>query len=133
MIDTILVDLIAECTDAFGQQATIPVTLKYRVSDPFAVSVVFHQKDADVVWTFSRELFTVHDFPHGDVTVSYRDFDDSVFSVLKLNSPDGSMDVFLPAPAVDTFFKLTTQRVPLGEESQYLDLDSLAEKLLSDS
>ena len=103
--------------------------LRYDVVDPYAVQVAFHTGSAgDVVeWTFARSLLgdgLTRVSGEGDVRVwpSSAAQVDPVVS-LSLSSPSGRALFEVPARALGEFLTRTYEAVPLGTETDHVDLD----------
>lgn len=114
---------------------TVMAALEYRASDPYAVSVVFFAEPEPVRWLFSRDLLDeglVHEVGDGDVEVapSVNEFSDPVVQ-LRLLSPHGIAIVETRAEAILDFLASSYGLVPLGTESNYLNIDCALDQLLT--
>lgn len=121
----VIVDL---CT-IDGSTAQVLADLAFDSQDPFAVTIVFRAAPDPVRWTFSRELISSGlEEPTGDGDVHvWPCLDDTGLAVmmLELCSPDGDALVQFPIHDVVSFVDRMYAAVPTGEETDYLDLDSL--------
>ncbi|MEV7611754.1 SsgA family sporulation/cell division regulator [Streptomyces sp. NPDC089799] len=111
---------------------TVPVTLRYDRSDPFALHMAFPApatlEGIEVSWTFARDLLTTGlDRPagHGDVRV--RPYGGGR-TVVEFHAPEGVAIVLMDTVALRRFLDRSCTVVPPGMEHLYLDMDhSLAE------
>ena len=115
--------------------SALPVraTLRYDVSDPYAVMVGFHTgssegSDSDVVeWTFARQLLTdgvASPAGEGDVQVWPSTSSGSPVVCLSLSSPSGRALFEVPLSDLVEFLGQTYEAVPTGSESQHVDVDA---------
>ncbi len=120
------------------EAAALPVraSLRYDPSDPYAVHVVFHPDQGGgepVGWSFARDLLRIGiDEPAGlgDVRVwPWAPRGDRV--ALALSSPDGNALFEAQRSVLARFLRRTYAAVPVGRESEYLDLDAAVDRLLS--
>jgi len=112
---------------------SLPVALRYALTDPFAVTVAFHGDDVSVEWVFARELLLTgleHPCGDGDVHVwpSWRSGQDLV--LIALSSPDGRAVLEADATDLRTFLDATVALVPPGDEITHVDLDAAIAALL---
>lgn len=123
--------------------ASLPVhaRLHYGTSDPYAVHVAFQTggapgdgKDgAEVVWTFARQLLAdglEKPSGMGDVRVWPWTDQGSSAVALALSSPSGQALFEAPRDALAAFLQRTYAEVPLGLESEYVDVDAELASLL---
>ncbi|MCX5403431.1 SsgA family sporulation/cell division regulator [Streptomyces sp. NBC_00335] len=111
---------------------TVPVTLCYDRSDPFAVRMAFPApatlEGIEVSWTFSRELLEsglVRPSGHGDVRVRPYDADRTT---VEFHAPEGVAIVLMVTTELRRFLERASTIVPPGLEHLYLDMDqSLAD------
>ncbi len=112
----------------------VPVSLTYDPQDPYAVALVFHTAEGDVTWMVARELLVVGaGSPTGDGDVMVwpaltLELEDAV--VIRLQAPGGRLVLRLGLAELDDFLARTLALVPLGTESDHLDLDALVADLL---
>ena len=114
---------------------TVPVRLGYTAADPWAVTAEFVTPDGDVTWVFGRELLEsglVHAAGDGDVTVWPVRTPGVHALYLSLASPHGSALLEADLDEVRAFLDSTYALVPVGTESDYLDLDAEVARLLDD-
>jgi hypothetical protein len=111
--------------------------LRYDAADPLAVTMTVFTAEGPVRWTMARELLLGGCQAHtgeGDVRVR-PDVDDLGCSVLllELYSPEGTARLTTPAADVAAFCERVLAAVPLGTESEHLDVDGLIHRLLMDA
>ncbi|KOU51423.1 regulator [Streptomyces sp. WM4235] len=113
---------------------TVPVTLCYDRSDPFAVRMAFPAlatlEGIEISWTFARELLEFglqRPSGHGDVRV--RPYD-AERTTVEFHAPEGVAIVLMTTADLQHFLERASTVVPPGLEHLYLDVDhSLAELL----
>jgi len=125
-----------ELLDPSGGHALLSATLRFDpVSDPYAVTAAFELGSEEVVWTFARDLLVEGlREPAGDGDVHIwpaEDEDGHAVVAIELNSPDGSALLQVSRDDVHRFLAETLRSVPLGTESDHLDVDGLVRALLS--
>ncbi|MFE9560691.1 SsgA family sporulation/cell division regulator [Streptomyces sp. NPDC006487] len=111
---------------------TVPVTLCYDRSDPFAVRMAFPApatlEGIEVSWTFSRELLEsglARPSGCGDVRVRPYDADRTT---VEFHAPEGVAIVLMMTAELHRFLERASTIVPPGLEHLYLDMDqSLAD------
>lgn len=108
--------------------------LRYRVSDPYAVSVDFRSGRGTVTWTFGRDLLAqgLHEPAGlGDVHV-WPTVDDNGRAVvaIALHAPSGAVTVTAPRKIVASFVRRSTRVVAQGAESAHIDVDAVVARLL---
>lgn len=115
---------------------SVPVTLCYDRTDPFAVRMSFPApatlEGVEVAWTFGRELLEEGlDAPagHGDVRVRPYDADRTS---IELHAPEGVAIVLMPAAELGRFLERAAAVVPPGLEHLYLDMDHNLAELMRD-
>ncbi|QNP66295.1 SsgA family sporulation/cell division regulator [Streptomyces genisteinicus] len=107
--------------------AGVPVIMRYRPADPFAVRMVFPPEaclgDTSVTWAFARSLLDsglrtpagdgdVHIWPCGRVQ-----------TMVELRSPDGVALLQFATSSLRGFLADAYDAVPAGEESAASDID----------
>ena len=112
-------------------------TLRYDVSDPYAIRVSFHTGDDNSVveWSFARQLLTdgvTGAVGEGDVRVWPTTRDGRPLISLALTSPSGSALFETSIGDVVEFLTRSYAAVPTGCESQYVDMDAELALLLRD-
>lgn len=118
--------------------APVPVTARFgfRTEDPFAVTLNFLVEGGEwITWTFARSLLEKGlNAPAGDGDVQLWPGarDGSPVLYLRTSSPHGSATFILPIAGTSDFLRRTYERVALGAESGFLDLDSELIAFLSD-
>ncbi|MGO4255017.1 SsgA family sporulation/cell division regulator [Marmoricola sp. RAF53] len=106
----------------------IDVVAGYDPADPYAVSFAFGEPVSAAVWTFSRDLLidgVTAPTGEGDVQVwPCLDVDGRATVVVELRSPTGELALQVLTKDVHDFVRRTLDAVPLGTESDHLDLDA---------
>ncbi|MCA1217534.1 SsgA family sporulation/cell division regulator [Streptomyces sp. 8L] len=116
---------------------TVPATLVYDGTDPFAVRMAFPPlatlEGTEVVWEFSRELLTAGmSEPAGEGDVRVRPFGYGR-TVVEFHAPEGTAMVHLRSSDLRRFLDRSRFLVPEGREHLYLDLDQDLAELLRDA
>jgi hypothetical protein len=129
-------DITLACVDPWGRNVDVPTTLGYRKQDPYAVTLTFHSSAGDVEWIVARTLLLqglATPAGEGDVKV-YPSIDDegSAVAVLDFSSPDGRLVAQANTHELQAFLARTFAAVPVGTESEHLDVDALIVGLLGD-
>ncbi|MFJ6571366.1 SsgA family sporulation/cell division regulator [Streptomyces sp. NPDC091292] len=112
----------------------IPVELRYRSDDPYAVRLTFHLPgDAPVSWTFGRELLVdgvAEPCGDGDVHIAPGDQDllSEVLITLQVGSDQAVFRAGI-APLI-AFLDRTDKLVPLGQERSLAGFESLLDETL---
>ncbi len=118
--------------------APVPVTARFgfHTEDPFAITLNFLVEGGEwVTWTFARSLLEEGlNAPSGDGDVQLwpGERDGAAVLYLRTSSPHGSATFVLPLAGTTEFLLRTYARIPLGGESDYLDLDSELAVLMGD-
>jgi hypothetical protein len=127
----------ARLVAAAPRMQSIPATLRYDRSDPFAIRMAFPApatlEGVEVCWTFSRELLTAGlDAPegHGDVRVRPYGYERTV---LEFHAPEGTAVVHVRTGDIRRFLQDTDELVPVGLEHLQLDLDRELTELVRDA
>ncbi|MER5452159.1 SsgA family sporulation/cell division regulator [Streptomyces sp. NPDC059690] len=127
----------ARLVAAAPRMPSIPATLHYDRTDPFAVRMTFPApatlEGVEVCWTFSRELLTAGlEGPegHGDVRVRPYGYERTV---LEFHAPEGTAVVHVRSEEVRSFLDATGDLVPVGLEHLHLDLDHDLAELMRDA
>jgi len=117
----------ARLVAAAPRMPSIPATLYYDRTDPFAVRMTFPApatlEGVEVCWTFARELLAsgLEDAAgSGDVRVRPYGYDRTV---LEFHAPEGTAVVHVRSGEVQRFLQRTTDLVPTGLEHLQVDLD----------
>jgi len=117
----------ARLVAAAPRMQSIPATLQYDRSDPFAVRMTFPApatlEGVEVCWTFARELLASgleESVGCGDVRVRPYGYDRTV---LEFHAPEGTAVVHVRSGEVRRFLQRTTELVPVGLEHLQVDLD----------
>jgi len=128
--DNVVLDLEFSVVLAENDPVKVDAHLRYDARDPFAVSVSFDAGVNQIEWTFARDLLdkglweAVGD---GDVKVWPRA--GAVF--LALCSPSGKAVLETRRPAIADFMARIERIVPVGRESEFVDVDRELESLFS--
>ncbi len=110
--------------------ASLPVVagLRFEVDDPYAVHVAFHTGGTDVVeWTFARQLLSdgvSRSVGEGDVQVWPSHASGRPVVCLSLSSPSGRALFEVPLTELVEFLNRTYRAVPIGSESQHVDVEA---------
>ncbi|BBH16008.1 hypothetical protein Back2_02950 [Nocardioides baekrokdamisoli] len=128
-------DITLACVDPWGRSVDVPTTMSYDKTDPYAVTLTFHAGSGDVVWMMARHLLLqglTSPAGEGDIKV-YPSIDEDAraVTVLDFSSPNGHLVGQAPTRELQEFVAESIAVVPVGTESDFLDLDALAEALLS--
>lgn len=128
-------DITLACVDPWGRTVEVPTTLAYEQSDPYAITLTFHASSGAVVWMMARQLLVqglTAPSGEGDIRV-YPSIDEDARAVTVLDfcSPNGHLIGQVSTREIQEFVAETLVVVELGAESEYLDIDALAEALLS--
>jgi hypothetical protein len=110
-----------------GPSLPLRADIEYTCDDPYAVRVTFHTGLEEVVaWTFARSLLTdgVNDpVGEGDVQVWPSNAGGVPTVCLSLSSPSGRALFEAPLSDVVAFLNRTYDSVPIGHESDFVDVD----------
>jgi Streptomyces sporulation and cell division protein, SsgA len=115
----------------------VRASLRYDPDDPYAVHVLFHAESAGgepVSWSFARELLVSGlDEPAGigDVRVRPCATPRGDLVALALSSPDGNAVFEVRRSVLVRFLRRTYVAVPLGRESDHLDVNMAVNRLLA--
>jgi hypothetical protein len=114
----------------------VAASLRYDTKDPYAVHVAFHTGDEEeVVWTFARQLLVDgldHESGLGDVRVwPWQDRSGRAVA-LALSSPSGQALFEVQRDVLADFLLRTYVEVPLGLESEHVNIDAELALLLFD-
>ncbi|QNP69099.1 SsgA family sporulation/cell division regulator [Streptomyces roseirectus] len=127
----------ARLVAAAPRMQSIPATLHYDRTDPFAVHMAFPApatlEGVEVCWTFARDLLAAGlEGPEGsgDVRVRPYGYDRTV---LEFHAPEGMAVVHVHSQDVRRFLKATDELVPVGLEHLQLDLDHDLAELMRDA
>jgi hypothetical protein len=127
-------DITLACIDPWDRNVDVATTLGYCSSDPYAVTLTFHSTAGDVEWIVARTLLLRGlAAPAGEGDVKIRpsiDHNGRPVAVLDFSSPDGRLVAQACTHELQTFLARTFAVVPVGAESQHLDLDGLVAHLL---
>ncbi|MFE7114989.1 SsgA family sporulation/cell division regulator [Streptomyces sp. NPDC057654] len=112
----------------------VPARLYYKHTDPYAVQFSFDVTPDVVQWTFARELLDqglTASAGIGDVKITPIGPHQNRLLSIELNSPDGCACLEGPAASVKEWLNKTFEAVPAGRESEFVDVDSFLDKLLT--
>ena len=122
--------------DETGSLVQSDALFSYDPSDPFAATLTLKASPRDVRWTLARDVLIDGLFePAGEGDVVVFPFLDpetgSAVTVLELRSPDGTFMAQVAQQALQAFVRAMLDSVPLGAESDLVDLDRLVELLVA--
>lgn len=124
-----------ELVDGLGRVADLPAEFRYDAQDPYAVSVTFQTGGPGVTWTFARDLLVSGlGEPAGDGDVHVwpcLDADGRPVTIIELQSPGGEALVQARTSDIASFVRAITDLVPIGAESEHLDVDGLITALFA--
>jgi hypothetical protein len=111
-----------------AEPTTLTASLRYVSTDPFAVSVLFPAGAASsaVTWTFDRHLIAAGlraSAGEGDVRV-WPAADRPGSTYLQLSAPAGRALFAAPSAVLQLFLDATTRLVPIGAETEHVDIDA---------
>ncbi|MEZ5157289.1 MAG: SsgA family sporulation/cell division regulator [Candidatus Nanopelagicales bacterium] len=112
----------------------VPAVFGYSAHEPLSVTATFSAGDTEVEWVFARDLLqggTDRPAGDGDVTCWPTTIAGEPLVCIALRSPSGQALLEAPADEIDEFLRRSYEVVPAGSESDFLDLDTLIESLLS--
>ncbi len=113
----------------------IACALEYRAEEPYAVRATFRTSQADIEWMFARELLAEglsKPAGEGDVVVCPEYSGSQPLVLIALNSPTGQAFLEADRSEIVQFLDRTYDIVPVGAESEALDLDSWIAAILGE-
>jgi hypothetical protein len=120
---------------ADGPDRAVHADLTYSHADPYAVRVAFHTGGSEIVeWTFARSLLTdgvTHPVGDGDVQVWPANTSGRPTVCLSLSSPSGRALFEASLTRVVEFLTQTYSLVPTGCESDFVDVQTEIDTILS--
>ncbi|OIJ66369.1 SsgA family sporulation/cell division regulator [Streptomyces mangrovisoli] len=127
----------ARLVAAAPRMPSIPATLHYDRSDPFAVRMTFPApatlEGVEVCWIFARELLAAGlrtAEGQGDVRVRPYGYDRTV---LEFHAPEGTAVVHVRSGEIRRFLEAANALVPVGLEHLQTDLDEALAELMRDA
>ena len=114
---------------------TTPVRSRwtYDAAEPFTIAVSFQSEDdVWVEWVFARDLLVngmTGSAGIGDVRLRPKRTDGRTALQLEIESPEGHALLELDRESVQRFLEATINLVPLGDESDYFDVDALIDEI----
>lgn len=114
---------------------TTPVRSRwtYNAAEPFTIAVSFQSEDdVWVEWVFARDLLVnglVGSAGIGDVRLRPKRTHGRTALQLEIESPEGHALLELDRESAQRFLEATIRLVPLGEESDYFDVDGLIDEI----
>lgn len=135
-VDVLVSEVCMACLESpVDPRGGVPTSMVYDRQDPYAVALVFHTIEEDVTWFLARDLLLagIGD-PAGDGDVRIWPAvapDLGAAVVVRLQAPGGRLVLRLGMAELDDFLDRTLALVPLGTESEHIDLDALVAQLLS--
>ncbi|MDX6285360.1 MAG: hypothetical protein QOG53_845 [Frankiales bacterium] len=119
-----------------GTPLPVTASIRFDAADPYAVTVTFFTGASEPVrWTFARQLLTdgvERSVGEGDVRVWPANSDGSPVVYIALSSPSGRALFEVPLGDVVEFLGRSYAAVPTGSESDFVDVDSELNLILSD-
>lgn len=116
------------------ESIALPVTLLYDSHEPYAVQAVFRTGPGGVTWVFARDtLASGVDGPAGEGDVRVWPAGGTLPGDrvhIALSSPDGQALLEAPAADLRAFLRRTWDLVPVGTESEHVDVDAALAALL---
>ena len=117
-----------------SETLSVPASLRYVPSDPYAVHVTFHAGgDETIEWVFARDLLGagLHERTGGgDVTVWPVGRGRTRALCIELSSPSGRAVFEASLAGIVDFVSRSYDAVPPGRETEQLDLDGTITRLL---
>ena len=131
---TISAPLELQLVSVDGASVPVEAAFAYDPYDPFAVRAEFtlDPRDEPVVWVFARDLVLrglQAPAGEGDVSVWPSRSLGRPVVCLALTSPDGQALLECQRDDLVAFIDLTLATVPVGEETQHIDVDTQLERL----
>ena len=117
-----------------AESVEVEADLRYDTADPFAVTLSFHHHGVDLVdWVFARDLLAEGvAMPAGEGDVRLHPcWGDPGLVVVYLESPFGRAVLTACRKQLKEFLDCTTRLVPIGLESEWLEIDSSITHLLA--
>ncbi|WP_033218690.1 SsgA family sporulation/cell division regulator [Kitasatospora phosalacinea] len=127
-------EVVARVVVADEPPLSMPVSLRYDRSDPYAVCLSVGAAPRAVDWVFARSLLAaglLRPTGLGNVLVTPRCHGERDSVGIVFRSPDGEAVLSIAAPAVAAFLGQTRSVVPPGTEGRYVDLDRVVAELLA--
>lgn len=123
------------CIDAPADRgSTLPTSLVFDPGDPYAVALVFHTSAGDIRWLVDRELLVrAGSAPAGEGDVMAwpaHAVDGRPVVVMRLQAPSGRLVLRVDVEDLDDFLWRSLALVPIGTESDHVDVDALVAHLL---
>ena len=132
---TLSQEMTLQCVDAKGRGVELLAAFGYDPTDPFAVWVTFPSSQGDIRWAMCREtLLKGLTDPSGSGDLEMWpsiDHEGRAVVVLEFRSPAGRLVAQAHTHEVYRFLTRTLAVVPLGTESQQLDVDAMLAGLLA--
>jgi hypothetical protein len=126
---------IMELLDHSGFALPLETELQYDARDPYAAVVIFNTERGRITWSFGRDLLIGGlNEPTGDGDVHVWPCLDSTqrpVVLIELTAIDGCALVQAPVDDVRRFVDRVTALVPVGTESDHLDIDAEIAALLA--
>ncbi|KJK44007.1 hypothetical protein UK23_31035 [Lentzea aerocolonigenes] len=118
--------------DRTGGVSEMSVEFGYDASDPFAIHAVFRSGTGTVHWEFSRDLLAAGLIgPSGEGDVRLRPcHDDEPHVLILLSPPSRTAEFSAPLGALADFLDRTSELVPVGDESRWIDFDTEIARLM---
>jgi hypothetical protein len=125
-----------EFVDGEGSSTPLEAEFEYDPTDPFAVSILFKGEPVPVRWTFARDLLVEGYYePTGDGDVHVwpcLSAQGSAVVIIELSSPAGEVLLQVSSRALTGFVERMLHSVPLGRESELVDVDAALAAVFAD-
>jgi len=113
----------------------LPATFGYDPTDPWAVAITFGTPSEEVRWVVGRDLLTsglTDPAGEGDIRLwPSIDEDGRAVVCMDFHSPEGRLITHARTAELHSFLHRAWEAVPPGSENERVDLDLLAESLLT--
>ena len=123
----------AELVSLYDGSMPVRSRWSYHADQPFTVVTAFQtERDRWVEWVFSRDLLVEGlsgEAGMGDVRLHADTRRGLDMLVVEIESPEGYARLELDHEGVSAFLEATAKLVPLGEESDHFDVDTLIDEL----
>ncbi|NYD42120.1 SsgA family sporulation/cell division regulator [Nocardioides panaciterrulae] len=127
-------ELTLQCIDAKGRGVELVASFGYDPEDPFAVWITFPSAQGDIRWAMCRQTLLkglTDPAGAGDLEMwPSIDHEGRAVVVLEFRSPAGRLVAQAHTHEVYRFLTRTLAVVPLGTESDQLDVDAMLTGLL---
>lgn len=111
----------------------VPAHFSYSAHEPLSIAAEFQGNGMSVRWVFARDLLmdgTRRPVGDGDVTCWPATISGERVVCIALRSPSGQALLEAPFEQIEHFLHRAYDVVPVGAESDFLDIDALIDDLL---